>query len=52
MSHHHSMDHEDICLWADDSWCFRYELEEFGQGKSDDYEVIPFGTTRHEELSS
>lgn len=30
---------EDIIVWADESWCFRYELHEH-QHKSDDYQVI------------
>lgn len=31
---------EDIIVWADNTWCFRYELHEFNH-MSDDYRVIP-----------
>jgi len=31
---------DDICLWADGTWCYPDELEEMLQDKSDDYEVI------------
>ena len=37
-----SNDIEDVIMWPDDSWCYRYELEEFQQGRSDDYRVIPY----------
>lgn len=44
------IDSEDILLWSDDTWCFRYELWEMTH-MSDDYEVIPFDSPRHEEIS-
>jgi hypothetical protein len=34
---------EDIMMWADDDWCYRYELTEMTH-RSDDYRVIPFGS--------
>lgn len=37
-------DFEDILLWADDSWCYRYELYEMNF-KSDDYFVLKFAST-------
>lgn len=43
-------DPDDICLWPDGSYCARSELEEFQQGKSDDFEVIPYGTDRWSEV--
>jgi hypothetical protein len=43
------MNNEDTCLWADGTWCYRYELHEMSH-MSDDYEVIAFGTARYEEL--
>ena len=30
---------DDICLWADGTWCYPDELEDMTH-KSDDYEVI------------
>ena len=39
----------DICLWPCGTWCFRLDLDEYSW-KSDDYEVIPDGTPRYEEL--
>ena len=30
----------EICLWADGSWCYPDELEEFLSFKSDYYEVV------------
>lgn len=40
---------EDIMLWPDDTWCYRYEILDYGH-KSDDYEVIYFGTERYENF--
>lgn len=31
-------DPDDICLWADGTWCYRHELGEYSY-MSDDYEV-------------
>ena len=38
------MNREDIIVWPDESWCYRDELHEFTH-MSDDYRVIPFGTS-------
>lgn len=35
---------DDICIWADDSWCYGEELEEMLSWKSDDFLVLKFGT--------
>lgn len=37
---------EDIFVWADGSWCYRYEIHEYGH-KSDDYEVLWYNTKEH-----
>lgn len=42
---------EDIFVWPDGAWCYRYELAEMTH-MSDDYEVVPFGTSRHAEVTS
>lgn len=34
---------EDILMWADDTWCYRYELTQMSH-MSDDYRVIPFAS--------
>jgi len=31
---------EDICIWADGSWCYRYDLEEYLTWMSDDFSII------------
>ena len=36
---------EDVILWPDGTWCYRYELVEYGH-TSDDYVVLEYGTTR------
>ncbi|UFK26741.1 hypothetical protein [Roseobacter phage RDJL6] len=41
---------EDICLWPNGDWCYREELEEYGASKSDDFEVVSFGTPRHQAI--
>lgn len=43
-------DHEDIILWPDGVWCYRYELEDMSH-KSDDYQIIEYGTEEHERIS-
>ncbi len=40
---------EDIVLWPDGTWCFYEDLAEYGF-MSDDFEVIPAGSARWEEL--
>jgi len=42
---------EDIMRWPDGTWCYRYELDEMSH-MSDDYEIIPFGTDRHEQVTT
>ena len=42
-------DLEDIFVWPDGSWCFRYELSEF-QHKSDDRQTLYFGTPEWENF--
>jgi hypothetical protein len=37
-------DFEDIILWSDDTWCYRYELSEMNY-MSDDYFVLQFAST-------
>lgn len=38
-------DIEDICVWPDEHWCYFYELMAgYYQHRSDDYEIVPFGT--------
>lgn len=37
------MSGEDIIVWADDTWCYRYELHEY-MHMSDDYLVLPEGS--------
>lgn len=44
-------DPEDICLWADGTWCYRDELPQYSH-MSDDYEVVPFNTVRYWDLQS
>ena len=42
---------EDILLWPDGFWCLRYEHSDHSGARSDDYEVIPFGTPRWESVN-
>lgn len=34
-------DNEDVLVWPDETWCYRYELSEMNH-MSDDYMVLPF----------
>lgn len=36
---------EDLIVWADESWCYREDLHQFGW-KSDDHHVLYVGTTQ------
>lgn len=36
-------DPHDLIAWADGSWCYREELEEYGRDKSDDFAVVRWG---------
>lgn len=40
---------DDILMWADGTWCFRYELSQMNH-LSDDFEVIPFDSERHDAI--
>ena len=44
------LDLEDIILWPDGVWCYRYELKEMNH-KSDDYQIITYGTKEHEAIT-
>ena len=39
---------DDVILWPDGAWCYRYELPEMSH-KSDDYEVLHVGTERYQQ---
>lgn len=43
-------DIEDVFLWPDGVWCYRYEFEEMTH-KSDDYQIIKYGTKEHEAIT-
>jgi hypothetical protein len=43
------MSSEDICLWADGTWCYLFELEEMNH-MSEDYEIIPVDSPRYEDV--
>jgi len=32
-----------LIIWPDDTWCFRFELEDYSH-KSDDYYTLPFNS--------
>lgn len=38
---------EDICVWPDRTWCYRYELREMNH-KSDDYETLAFASPEYD----
>jgi hypothetical protein len=42
-----TVDLEDIFLWPNGEWCYRYEREQMNH-KSDDFEVLYFGTDRYQ----
>ena len=49
-------DLEDLILWPDDTWCYRYELYEMNH-MGDDYEVLSYDSDEYnkffkEQLSS
>lgn len=44
------IDPDDIVVWPDGTTCRHSELSGMNH-KSDDYEVVPVGTPRHDELS-
>jgi hypothetical protein len=41
---------EDVILWPCGTWCLREDLEDYLTFKSDDFEVIAFGTARWSEI--
>ena len=41
------MDTNDIILWPDDFWCYRYELESYIHFKSDDFKILYFNTPEY-----
>ena len=42
---------EDIILWPDGTWCHREDLLDY-QHMSDDFEVIPVGHARYDNISN
>lgn len=40
---------EDLIVWPNNTWCFRYELEEYSY-MSDDYYVIKFDSREYSEF--
>ena len=41
---------DDVCIWADGTWCFYDDLEEMLGHMSDDFEVVPMDTPRYDEI--
>jgi len=44
-----SMNIEDLLMWSDGTWCYRYELSEMNH-MSDDYRVIAFDSDEYKGL--
>lgn len=42
-------DLEDVCLWPDETWCYRYELYEMNH-MGDDYEVLPYDSNKYNKF--
>lgn len=42
-------DLEDVCLWPDDTWCYRYELYEMNH-MGDDYEVLSYDSAEYNKF--
>lgn len=42
-------DFEDIWLWPDKEWCYRYEAAEMLH-KSDDYQILKFDSPEYNKL--
>ena len=40
---------DDVFVWPDGTWCYRYEKDEFHH-MSDDYMVVFFGTKGYDEF--
>ena len=52
MKHKHdnkTLDIEDIFVWPDGTWCYRYEKDEFAH-MSDDCAIVAFGTKEYDEF--
>ena len=47
-----NVDNEDICLWADGTWCYAEVVEEYLTFMSDDFERIKFDSARWHEVQS
>ena len=47
-----NVDNEDICLWADGTWCYAEIVEEYLTFMSDDFERIKFDSARWHEVQS
>lgn len=43
------MSEDDVILWPDGTWCYRYQLPEYSH-MSDDYRVIEFDTFEYDEF--
>ena len=44
-----TVDFEDVMLWSDGHWCYRYQFAEM-RYRSDDYKIIHFGTSEYKEF--
>ncbi len=44
-----TVDIEDVFIWCDSAWCYRYESNEM-QHLSDDYKVLSFGTKEYDDF--
>ena len=42
-------DLEDLILWPDDTWCYRYELYEMNH-PCDDYEVLSYDSDEYNKF--
>jgi hypothetical protein len=43
------MNSDDVLLWPDSTWCYRYELSEYGF-MGDDYQVLKYDTDAWERF--
>jgi len=46
-----TINREDIALWADGTWCFQEEIEDYKQFMSDDFSIIPFESKEWDVLT-
>jgi len=42
-------DMEDIFLWCEGTWCYRYEFHEMNH-MSDDFCILPFNSKEYQDL--